>query len=63
MSNRCWCRSSKHSKKVAARRRYQARVMAALIYSASNTRRAQQLPVTPHRQVQPAALDFGVSER
>lgn len=63
MSSRCWCRSSKHSKKVAARRRRQAGIVAALIYSASNTQRAQQLPVTPHRQVQPAALDFGVLER
>ena len=63
MSSKCWCRSSKHSQKVAARRRRQARIMAALINSASNTQRAQPSPVTPHRQVQPAALDFGVSER
>ncbi len=63
MSSKPWRRSSKHSQKVAARRQRQARVMAALIYSASNTRRYQPSPVTPHRQVQPAALDLGVSER
>lgn len=63
MSSKPWRGSNKHSQKVAARRRRQARVMAALTHSASNTRRAQPSPVTPHRQVQSAALDFGVSER
>ena len=63
MSSRSWRRSSKYVQQVAARRRRQARTIAALIDISSKTRRAQAIAIIPHRQVQPAALDLGVTER
>jgi hypothetical protein len=44
MSGKFSCKNGKYLLKVLARRRRQSRTMAALIYTASNTQRAQPLP-------------------